>query len=151
MLIKPLSSSELDLAAALDCQVNHTPWSQYSYHEAFNNPQQVLWGAYDESGMLCGVCVFSQVLDEAEILQLWVRIEKLRQGIGRYLLQQVITELQTQAVRSLFLEVMLANLPAINLYSSLGFNVIGKRKGYYKINGKLVDALVMAADLTLKD
>ncbi|MDQ5948671.1 MAG: [ribosomal protein S18]-alanine N-acetyltransferase [Pseudomonadota bacterium] len=42
---------------------------------------------------------------------------------------------------------MVGNLAAINLYHKIGFNVISTRKNYYNVNGKYIDALVMAKQL----
>ena len=44
-----------------------------------------------------------------------------------------------------FLEVRPTNAEALRLYESLGFQVIGRRKGYYFDTGE--DALVMEARL----
>jgi len=48
---------------------------------------------------------------------------------------------------SIFLEVRPSNVAARTLYDSLGFNEIGRRKGYYPGVTSREDALVMAKEL----
>jgi len=61
-------------------------------------------------------------------------------GIGR----AMMTELLEHADGVVFLEVRTDNAPAIALYESLGFSVIGLRKRYYRTSG--ADAFTMRRD-----
>lgn len=147
MMLCTVSNSELDEIAALDAQVNRSAWSLFNYQQSAQDDNHQILGAYDEDDQIIGVCVFSRVLDEAEILQIFVRHEKQRNGYATILLEQVCQLLQIQQVNQIFLEVMVGNTSAINLYEKLGFNVIGNRKNYYKVDGKYIDALLMAKQL----
>lgn len=148
MILRPVSENELAELTNIDARANRSPWSLFSYQQALQQPNQKIIGAYDDSpGELLGACVYSQVLDEGEILQLCIRYEKQRNGYAYQLLNQICNDLQTQQISQIFLEVMVGNLPAINLYQKLGFNVISTRKHYYNVNDKYIDALVMAKQL----
>lgn len=147
MMLCTVSNSELAEIAALDAQVNRSAWSLFNYQQSVQDDNHQILGAYDEDDQIIGVCVFSRVLDEAEILQIFVRHEKQRNGYATILLEQVCQLLQIQQVNQIFLEVMVGNTSAINLYEKLGFNVIGNRKNYYKVDGKYIDALLMAKQL----
>ena len=144
--LRELKSHELAELAALDARANATPWSLFNYQQSADDPNHIICGLF-VNNTLCGACVYSQVLDQAEILQLCVAYEYQRQGYGYTLLNSVCAELKKYAASQIFLEVMVGNDAAINLYQKLGFNVINTRKNYYKVNGKYKDALIMAREL----
>jgi ribosomal-protein-alanine N-acetyltransferase len=98
-------------------------------------------------GRLLGFALARVVLDEAELLLLAVRPAARRRGIGRALLQSVVTECLTRGVAKLHLEVRAGN-DAIALYRAMGFAKIGERRDYYRgKNGKLFDALTFQRTL----
>jgi ribosomal-protein-alanine N-acetyltransferase len=67
-----------------------------------------------------------------------------RQGIALQVLNKLHELLQLNQVESLLLEVRADNTAAIALYEQQAFNIIHKRKGYYKMPHKpAVDALIM--------
>ena len=63
------------------------------------------------------------------------------QGIGRKLIVNLIDRLKENGVYCLTLEVRASNQPAIHLYESMGFEVIGRRPNYYKAQKE--DALIL--------
>ena len=62
-------------------------------------------------------------------------------GLGRVLMQTLITEARARGARETFLEVRADNPGARRLYERLGFTEIGVRPRYYQPDG--VDAVVM--------
>lgn len=84
--------------------------------------------------------------DEAEILTLAVAPPARGRGLGRALLQAVISRATQAGAASLFLEVGADNPAALALYAGLGFGRVGMRKAYY--NGR--DALVLRLSLPAK-
>lgn len=144
--LRELKIHELSELAAIDARANATPWSLFNYQQSAEDPNHIILGLFVDE-ILCGACVYSQVLDQAEILQLCVRYEYQRQGYGYTILNNVCNELKKYAASQIFLEVMVGNETAINLYQKLGFNVINTRKNYYNVNGKYKDALIMAREM----
>jgi ribosomal-protein-alanine N-acetyltransferase len=72
------------------------------------------------------------IAGEAEVLNLAV-LKTLRQiGLGRVLVATLLAELQKESVTRVFLEVRESNHAAAELYRKLGFNVLGRRSGYYQ-------------------
>jgi len=69
--------------------------------------------------------------DEAEILTLGVRESWQRRGIGRRLAEAFSRAVRKAEARRLHLEVAATNAAALALYKRLGFEEIGRRKGYY--------------------
>ncbi|MEN9946955.1 MAG: ribosomal-protein-alanine N-acetyltransferase [Pseudomonadota bacterium] len=133
--------------ATIDQQVNLTPWSLTSYQQALNNKHYVILGLYYENRLIGG-CVYSKIIDEAEILQLCISANYQRRGYANFLLTQLSQQLRQSLIEQVFLEVMVNNQAAINLYHKLGFNIISCRKNYYKIKGATYDAWLMALNLS---
>ena len=79
------------------------------------------------------------ILDQADIMNIVVKKSFRNQGIGKLLLEHLISIAETKKITSIMLEVNENNLFAIKLYTSLGFETISIRKNYY--NDK--DGLIM--------
>ena len=72
------------------------------------------------------------VLDEGSITNIAVRPDVRRQGLGRAVVEALLERSRALGVTDVYLEVRLSNEPAIALYRSLGFEVVGTRKNFYK-------------------
>ncbi|GAC1627409.1 MAG: ribosomal protein S18-alanine N-acetyltransferase [Candidatus Acidiferrum sp.] len=99
--------------------------------EKLGAPGEWAW-VIESEGRIEGYLVVRMVMDEAEILNLAVEQTERRQGRGTALLQESLTELEKSGVRQVFLEVRESNAPAIAFYSKHGFEMFGKRSGYYR-------------------
>ena len=87
---------------------------------------------------------------EAEILTLAVVPAARRKGLARALVIAAASHAQTLGAHVIFLEVAVTNMAAKELYRSLGFAEIGKRKNYYASAGaRPEDALVLRSNLPL--
>jgi ribosomal-protein-alanine N-acetyltransferase len=95
----------------------------------------------EEAGTVVGFVALQLLVDEAEILDLGVRSDRRRLGIGHGLLRAAGEELRSRGGSRLLLEVRRGNLPAIRLYEQMGFELVGERKRYYQ-GGE--DALIFA-------
>ena len=65
-------------------------------------------------------------------MNLAVRPEARRQGLGRRLMEALWARLMELGDESLTLEVRASNTPAIALYEGLGFVQVGRRPRYYE-------------------
>lgn len=70
--------------------------------------------------------------DEVEILALATNPERQGRGLMKSLLQRWVKDLGKTSVCRVFLEVHAKNQPALQLYSSLGFQIQAKRARYYQ-------------------
>jgi ribosomal-protein-alanine N-acetyltransferase len=93
---------------------------------------------------IVGAIIGSVVADEAEIHEIAVARSHRRGGHGSALVQAFLVEADRRGANRCFLEVRSANSAAVGLYSSLGFEACGERKGYYRDG---TDALVMRHSL----
>jgi ribosomal-protein-alanine acetyltransferase len=78
---------------------------------------------------------------QADIQTIAVGESARRQGLGRVLMQALITEARERGATEVFLDVRADNPGATALYESLGFEPIAVRPGYYQPDN--VDAIVM--------
>lgn len=82
--------------------------------------------------------------DEAWVQNIGVAQTSQRQGIGRRLLEALLTQAQRAGCPAVLLEVAVDNAPAQKLYARYGFEPVGVRRGYYQPSN--TDALVMRRD-----
>jgi Acetyltransferases len=102
----------------------------------------------ERDGGVPGFVLGRVAADEAEILTLAVLPAARRRGYGRALLQEAMGVAQFWGAAHLFLEVGDGNMPARALYTAAGLEIIGRRRGYYRIAGAATtDALILRAAL----
>ncbi len=97
------------------------------------------------AGSLLGFLSALALPDEFEVVDLAVRPEKRRRGVGSALLVELERRALQLEKRALFLEVRASNRAALELYRKTGFVVISERKNYYRT--PLEDALCMRREL----
>lgn len=105
-------------------------WSQNDLDRFLLLESSHAWGCFLE-GELISFCLIQKVAEEAEILLLVVHPEVRKKGMGRSLLETIVTEVKGDTVSRLFLEVSVENETAIQFYNKLGFQRVGIRKNYY--------------------
>jgi ribosomal-protein-alanine N-acetyltransferase len=81
------------------------------------------------------------ILDEAHIATLSTHPEFRRRGLSEMMLRVALADAARSEAILAHLEVRAGNIAAQKLYAKFGFEVVGRRKGYYKDNGE--DALLM--------
>lgn len=82
----------------------------------------------DDDGVIDGYAGLAIIGDEAEVHTIGVRPDAQGSGLGRRLLQQLLS---AAGDRRLLLEVRTDNVAAIALYTSEGFTTLGVRRRYY--------------------
>ena len=78
------------------------------------------------------------IIDEADIMNIVVKNNFRKKGIGSLLLQQLIDLSKTLNITSISLEVNEKNIAAISLYKKFNFKEIGIRKKYYNNNNAIL-------------
>jgi [ribosomal protein S18]-alanine N-acetyltransferase len=115
-------------------------WSPAMFWNELANDHYYLV-ALDRDDELVGYAGLSVDGDEAWVQNLAVRRDRQRYGIGRSLLEALLAEARRRGVRVVLLEVAVDNGPAQRLYDEYGFQIVGRRRGYYQPSN--TDALVM--------
>ena len=104
---------------------------------------------YEGVGHVLAFAVSKLILDEAEILSIAVGRRHHNQGIGRKLLIEHISNLNSSGIKSIFLEVSEENNAALKLYRRTGFDQIGRREGYYaQTDGSRIAAVTMKLSIS---
>lgn len=94
-----------------------------------------------------GFLMAQVVAGEAELLTLAVDPSARRQGIGRALVGAFLAEARARGADQAVLEVAEGNAAAQALYTAFGFAETGRRRGYYRAEGRQEDAILMALAL----
>ncbi len=146
--IEPLTVADLDEVLAIEAVSFPTPWSRAAFlYELTQNRAARCWlarGSGAAPRVLGYLCLW-EMASEIHITNLAVHPDWRRQGIARSLLSAVLEDARRRQLTLALLEVRPNNSEARDLYASLGFQVVGRRKGYYFDTGE--DALLMRADL----
>ncbi|MFN3198152.1 MAG: ribosomal protein S18-alanine N-acetyltransferase [Bradymonadia bacterium] len=88
------------------------------------------------------------VVDAVEIIHIAAHPEHRRQGHGRRLLEALAEQARRAEAVVIHLEVRESNVAAQGLYSGLGYQLQGRRRGYYPTpEGPREDALLMSLSL----
>ena len=120
------------------------PWSRESYwHELSENGLAHYYGCCAEQRLL-GFGGFWQILDEGHIANVAVHPDFRGQGLGRLLVEYLMTACRALGGRAMTLEVRQSNAAALGLYRKLSFEEAGVRPRYYN-NGE--SAIIMWCDL----
>lgn len=93
---------------------------------------------------LVAYCTFRLVSDEFHLHNLAVSPDFRGQCLGRRLLRVALGLGGRRGATTAHLEVRRSNSPAIALYTSEGFEVVGARRGYYRLPEE--DALLMSME-----
>lgn len=142
-----MHENHVDSVVVIDAQANAHPWNGSTFISEINNPTHVLLVAienYEVASHADSVKGFAggQIVgNELHIHSLAVDKDKRRKGIGRLLIEELISDAVERDATSATLEVRVGNNAAISLYESIGFKSEGIRPKYYSDNGE--DALLM--------
>ena len=90
-----------------------------------------------------GYLIGRKIVDEYEVLSLATDIKKRRKGVGLDLLYKLLDRAKKEKIKRIILEVAYDNIAAINIYKKVGFKKVSKRKDYYRIRSRLLDAYLM--------
>ena len=115
----------------LDTSPNN-PWSLNAIVEALAKQHYHVLVS-EQASVVNGLCLFTLVADECNLLYIAVDVQYRKQGIGGQLLNALINRSQQQSISHIFLEVRKSNQAAIALYGATGFINIGERKNYYPV------------------
>lgn len=144
------------LLAALHAASFYRPgdetWSERAFANVLNMPGAfalIAQTQHADGPRPVGFSVCRMTRPEAELLSLGVIPEHRQLGTARRLIDASVARCRQADIQVLYLEVAEDNPPAQTLYSSLGFEQVGRRPAYYaRLNNQRVDALTMQLSLS---
>jgi len=141
--LSPMQERDLDEVVALEQASFPEPWTRKMFlGELRGNVFAVNVVARDgEAGTLLGYILFWVVFEELHLMNLAIRQDIRRRGLGREMARHALSVGAARGARTALLEVRASNVAAITLYEGLGFTQTGRRKGYYDCPRE--DAVIM--------
>lgn len=139
-----LDKSYCEQLVELEQRCYSHPWSPDLIRGEFDKEVSFRCGLVS-AGTIYAYCLNYLIIDELHVLNLAVSPDYRGRGLGKKLLVKVLETAYTRGARFATLEVRPSNYVAKKLYSTLGFEVVGLRKNYYRDNYE--NALVLECKL----
>jgi ribosomal-protein-alanine N-acetyltransferase len=145
--IRAMAAGDLSRVHELDTMCFSLPWPQRAFrYELEENAASKQWVAEVVSGRegpstVVGLIITWLLVDEAHIATLSVDPQYRRMKIASQLICKALRAEVARGARSATLEVRANNQAGQRLYYRFGFQVAGRRPGYYRDNGE--DALIL--------
>jgi len=150
--LERMTEHDLLEVVALEEMSNLSPWGWDAYHTELQSTATSLMlvarvaNSPDETVRpIVGFIVARELAEEIHINNVAVRPDFRGHGIGRLLMKSALSWGRERSARQAVLEVRAGNEAAHALYRGCGFEVIGRRRRYYK--SPVEDALLMAVSL----
>ncbi|MBQ8407050.1 MAG: ribosomal protein S18-alanine N-acetyltransferase [Clostridia bacterium] len=139
MIVREWQKQDVEEIVLIENQCFSDPWSKEMFLDAFSLPI-CLGFVVENEGHIVGYACQTVLFEDAEILNIAVKKEHRREGLGKKLMLAMQEKAVALGAQKSFLEVRVSNESALRLYRSLGYNDLSVRKKYYE-DGE--DALVM--------
>ncbi len=128
--IMPMNEQHLDTLAEVDALCFTQPWTRGGLKAELSS-DTACFAAAEQNGTAVGCAGMHCVCGECYIDKVSVHPDCRRQGIAQALVQYLIDYAVQNRAEFITLEVRQSNVPAIALYSKLGFKPVGIRKNFY--------------------
>ena len=143
--IKQIKEKDIDLCYELDLNTISL-WSRNQWETELKKEGTKVFGLVF-ANLVVGVCVFQEVLDEAQINYFVINKNFRERGFGTYLMSYLIKYFEKKNIKKLLLEVSQKNTIAEKFYNHFKFSTVGIRRNYYKDGA---DALLKEKKLITK-
>jgi ribosomal-protein-alanine N-acetyltransferase len=142
VVLRRATADDLPDVLALERTCYGDPWPASAFASLPGNARVFFTVAREDiRGSLTGYVVAWYVMDEGELANLAVAQDARGRGVGKVLLDAMLQDAASRSISSVYLEVRESNAAARKLYTTRGFEVIGRRKGYYR--NPVEDALIL--------
>jgi ribosomal-protein-alanine N-acetyltransferase len=137
VVIRPMQMRDLPAVVEIDRMSFSLPWPEGSFrYELTGNRAARCLVAETEDHRIAAMIVSWIILDELHIATFATHPEFRRHRLGSQLLSQALADARAEGAQRAFLEVRAGNLAAQAMYGKFGFEVTGRRTGYYRDNGE---------------
>ena len=130
-MIRIAEKRDIDTLISIEQTTNHSPWTSAMMWSSFQEHDICIVEEYQNEEVIKAYLISQTVSEESTLLHLVVDRKYQAQGYGRQILIGWLKQLD-QKVKTIWLEVRASNSVAQNLYQSTGFELVTKRKNYYK-------------------
>ena len=124
---------DADGVARVEAACMPVPWSRQSFWEeaSHTDAYYLIARDVDRDNLIVAYAGCWVLANEGHITNVAVDPDYQGQGLGRRLMNELISRVKALGVESMTLEVRPSNTVAINLYTRLGFRSVGQRPKYY--------------------
>lgn len=143
--LRVMRSDDVQQVADIETSTYEFPWTIGIFRDCLRVGYCCVVLEDDES--LLGYAVMSVSAGEAHLLNLCIRPDRQRCGLGRDMLDFMLKRARESEAERIFLEVRESNLAALALYNASGFKAIGLRRNYYRAQEGREDAIVLSLSL----
>jgi ribosomal-protein-alanine N-acetyltransferase len=140
LLVVAAAGDAASALAALEASCFDVPWTVEALRALLDDGLTRAWVA-SRSGRVVGGALVRVVAGEGELLRIAVGPEDRRRGVGRRLLQVILSAVADACPEGVHLEVRGSNVAARHLYAREGFVEHGRRRDYYRAPRE--DAILM--------
>lgn len=127
------------------CANRVKPWSYELFCQSMKMPQSLV---VVKNNDVLAYAIVSSLNDVIELEDIAVKDSHQRMGIAFALMNKMIADAKSKAIKQVFLEVAANNSSAYSLYERCGFVKSGLRKNYYLQSDKQqIDAILMSLSL----
>ncbi|MEJ1966606.1 MAG: ribosomal protein S18-alanine N-acetyltransferase [Gammaproteobacteria bacterium] len=145
LVIRTMVEPDVGSVVAIERAAYQFPWSEGIFRDCLRVGYVCRVACVDDE--VVGYGVMSVGAGEAHILNLCIDAHFRCRGVGRRMLDYLVDRARTAGMSEAFLEVRPSNTAAIRLYTSMGFEQVGIRRGYYQAVGGREDASVLKLTL----
>jgi [ribosomal protein S18]-alanine N-acetyltransferase len=139
--IRRMTVDDIPAVIELDSLSFTLPWPERSFRfELTENTASRCW-VYESDGKIAGMIVAWLLVDEAHVATIATHPNYRRQGIAKKLLAHALRYMSKEGAVTSFLEVRESNTAAREMYHKFGYEIVGRRKRYYKDTDE--DAILM--------
>jgi len=131
MIFREMLVEDLDQVMEIEEDLFSVPWTREGFL-TYLMKKDTMFFVVEEKEKILGFCSMMIVLDEGDILNVAVRRDRQKEGIGQFLVDSILRMADLQGIRLVHLEVREGNQTARRLYERLGFKEDGLRRNYYE-------------------
>lgn len=131
MTFREMLVEDLDQVVDIEQNLFSVPWTKEGFL-TYLMKKDTMFFVVEEKERILGYCSMMTVLDEGDILNVAVRSDRQKEGIGLFLVDSMLRMAEMEGIRLVHLEVRQGNGTARRLYQRLGFKEDGLRRDYYE-------------------
>lgn len=140
--LRPMRDEDIEEITRIEAVSFPDAWRAHFFEYCLRNGYSC-W-VCERHGTVAAYAVMAQQGVIAHLMNICVRPDARRQGVGRVLIDHLIRLCREGRSKAMMLEVRPSNQAALRLYGSAGFQRVGVREGYYRSLAGNEDALIMA-------
>ncbi len=148
-VIRAMRVSDLSEVLEIEKRIYEFPWPRRAFEDCLRLGYYcvLVCERRPREEVVCGYGIMELARDQAHICNVSVAEDRQKRGIGRFLMQALLTRARSKGTKSAYLEVRPSNQGAQTFYRKLGFSHASTRRDYYRARVGVEDALVFRIEI----